>query len=86
MYDLEHNMQKIKISAVSYTNTFPFIYGINQSPDLLEQIDLSLDIPAVCASKLIENNVDIGLVPVAALLEIPNYRLISDFASARSAK
>lgn len=72
-------MDKVKISAVSYTNTIPFIYGINQSPELLELIDLSLDIPAICASKLTENVVDIGLVPVAALLDIPNYKIVSDY-------
>jgi len=72
-------MQKIKISAVSYTNTIPFIHGIEQSPKLLDLIDLSLDIPSVCASKLIDNQVDIGLVPVAALLDIPNYRIVSDY-------
>jgi chorismate dehydratase len=72
-------MQKIKISAVSYTNTIPFIHGIKQSPELLDLIELSLDIPSVCASKLIEDKVDIGLVPVAALLDIPNYQIISDY-------
>lgn len=72
-------MQKIKISAVSYTNTIPFIYGIKQSPKLLDLIDLSLDIPSVCASKLTDDKVDIGLVPVAALLDIPNHRIVSDY-------
>lgn len=72
-------MQKIKISAVSYTNTIPFIHGIKQSPKLLDSIDLSLDIPATCARKLTDNEVDIGLVPVAALLDIPNYRIVSDY-------
>ena len=52
-------MNKIKISAVSYTNTKPFIYGIERS-EVKEQIDLSLDIPSDCAAKLIDNQVDIG--------------------------
>lgn len=73
------NMQRIKISAVSYTNTIPFVYGIKQSPEVLDLIELSLDIPSLCASKLIENKVDVGLVPVAALLDIPNYNIISDY-------
>lgn len=72
-------MQKIKISAVSYTNTIPFIHGLKRSPEVLDLIDLSLDIPSVCAGKLIENKVDIGLVPVAALLDIPDYRIISNY-------
>ncbi|WAC39748.1 menaquinone biosynthetic enzyme MqnA/MqnD family protein [Pedobacter sp. SL55] len=71
-------MEKIKISAVSYTNTKPFIYGI-QNSTILEKIDLSLDIPADCAKKLIENQVDIGLIPVAAIPFVPNAQIISSF-------
>lgn len=72
-------MNKIKISAVSYTNTKPFIYGIDHSPALLEQIDLSLDIPSDCAEKLIKNQVDIGLIPVAAIPLVPNAEIVSDY-------
>jgi len=71
-------LTKIKVSAVSYTNSKPFVYGIMHS-DILNQIDLSLDIPSVCANKLIENQVDIGLVPVAALLHIKDYQIISNY-------
>jgi chorismate dehydratase len=46
---------------------------------ILDQIELILDIPSDCAHKLINNQVDIGLVPVAALLEIPNYKIISNY-------
>ncbi len=70
---------KIKISAVSYTNTIPFVYGIEKSQQLLDMMELSLDIPSECANKLINNEVDAGLVPVAALLDIPNYNIISDY-------
>lgn len=71
-------MNKIKISAVSYTNTKPFVFGLTHS-DIINKIDLSLDIPSDCANKLINNQADIGLVPVAALLDIPQYEIISDF-------
>jgi chorismate dehydratase len=46
---------------------------------ILDQIELSLDIPSDCANKLIENKVDIGLVPVAALLHIQDYHIISNY-------
>lgn len=46
---------------------------------ILNQIDLSLDNPSDCASKLIENEVDIGLIPIATLPEIKNYQIISDY-------
>jgi len=68
----------MKISAVSYINTLPFIYGLQHSP-IINKIDLSIDYPAQCASKLINNQVDIGLIPVAVLPQIPNSRIISDY-------
>ncbi len=71
-------MSKIKISAVSYTNTKPFLYGL-QHTDIINKIDLSLDIPADCAQKLIDNKVDIGLIPVAATLNIPEWHIVSDY-------
>lgn len=69
---------KIRISAVSYTNTKPFIYGI-QHTDFINKIDLSLDNPTDCAQKLIDDNVDIGLIPVAATLNLPYWEIVSDY-------
>lgn len=71
-------LEKIRISAVSYTNTKPFLYGI-QHTDIINKIDLSLDIPADCAQKLIDGKVDIGLIPVAATLNLPEWHLVSDY-------
>ncbi|MEO8887187.1 MAG: menaquinone biosynthesis protein [Mucilaginibacter sp.] len=71
-------MNKIKISAVSYTNTKPFLYGL-QHTDIINKIDLSLDIPADCARKLIDNEVDIGLIPVAATLNMTEWQIVSDY-------
>ena len=69
---------KINVSAVSYTNTKPFVYGLTHSP-VASHINLSLDIPATCADKLLNNEVDLGLVPVATLLRMPHYELVSDY-------
>lgn len=71
-------MKKIRVSAVSYTNTKPFIYGLQHS-NILGKIELSLDNPSDCAQKLIGDRADIGLVPVAALPDIPGYEIISDY-------
>jgi chorismate dehydratase len=71
-------VKKVKISAVSYTNTKPFIYGLQHS-DILARIDLSLDTPADCAQKLINDEVDIGLIPVAAVLNMPYWEIVSDY-------
>jgi chorismate dehydratase len=69
---------KFRISAVSYTNTKPFIYGI-QHTDFINKIELSLDNPTDCAQKLIDDVVDIGLIPVAATLNLPYWEIVSDY-------
>lgn len=71
-------MKKTKITAVSYLNTKPLLFGLVTS-DLANSIDLELDIPSECARKLTEGEVDMGLVPVAAIPEIPGAKIITDF-------
>jgi len=70
-------MNSIKVTAVSYYNTLPFIYGLKHS-GLLSGFDLSLDVPSECARKLISGEATIGLIPVGALPGIPDYQLISN--------
>ena len=70
--------KKVRISAVSYLNTIPFIYGIDNS-GILKGIDLSLDMPSDCAKKLLLGEVDLGLVPVAILPQMEEYHIISDY-------
>jgi len=71
-------VNKIRISAVSYTNTKPFIYGLKHS-GILDKIELSLDNPTDCAQKLIDDVVDIGLIPVAATLSLPHWEIVADY-------
>ncbi|MFL5765688.1 MAG: menaquinone biosynthetic enzyme MqnA/MqnD family protein [Bacteroidia bacterium] len=70
--------EKIKISAVAYLNSKPFIYGLERSP-VMKLIDLQLDIPSECARKLIEGQVDVGLIPVAVLPLLKEKYIISDY-------
>jgi chorismate dehydratase len=71
-------MDKIRISAVKYANTYPFIYGLTES-GFYKEVILETDHPADCAAKLINNTVDIGLIPVAALPSLKEYYIISDY-------
>lgn len=71
--------KKIKISAVSYLNSLPFIFGLENYENFSKQIDLQKDIPSVCADKLINNNVDIGLIPVAEIRKIKKPFVISNY-------
>lgn len=69
---------KYKLTAVSYLNTKPLLYGIFKSK-IAKQIDLHLDIPSVCAQKLKDGRADVGLVPVAIIPELDTPHILSDF-------
>jgi chorismate dehydratase len=71
-------MVKYKVSAVSYLNTIPFIYGLKKSK-LMDTMDLQLDYPAICAYKLINGEVDIALVPVVVIPQLESPHIISDY-------
>ncbi len=71
-------MNKLKVTAVSYLNTKPFLYGLlNHS--IQDRIELSLDIPSACAEKLKSGEADIGLVPVAVIPQLQTPYIISDY-------
>jgi chorismate dehydratase len=72
---------KIKLGAVSYLNTLPLLYGIRHSP-LYPKLDIQLEYPAMIAADLVAGKLDIGLVPVAALQQIQDYQIISDYGIA----
>jgi chorismate dehydratase len=73
-------MGKIRLSAVSYLNTKPFLYGIQNSQELLQHIsELKTDIPSVCATKLMSGEADLGLIPVAVIPELPSPFIVSDY-------
>lgn len=78
-------MVNYKVSAVSYLNTIPFIHGIKSS-NISDFIDLQLDYPSVCAQKLINNEVDIALVPVVVLKDNPQFNIISDYCIGSNGK
>jgi chorismate dehydratase len=78
-------MDKIRISAVKYANTYPFIWGLKES-GFDKRVILEVDHPADCAAKLINGTADIGLIPVAALPLIKSYSIISDFCIGANGK
>jgi chorismate dehydratase len=71
-------MDKIRISAVKYANTYPFIWGLKES-GFDKRVIIETDHPSECAAKLITGKADIGLIPVAALPLLKKYYIISDY-------
>lgn len=71
----------IKVGAVSYLNTKPLLYGIEHS-DIINEIELSLDYPALLAQKLKYKEIDVALLPVAAITSIENARIVGKYGIA----
>ncbi len=72
-------LEKIKVGAVSYLNTKPLLYGITRSEELMNEIELITDYPASIAAMLIEDKIDIGLIPVAAILKLKEHYIVGDY-------
>jgi len=73
-----NQLKKIRVGAVSYLNTKPLLYGIKRHP-ILKEIELVEDYPSKIAQMLIDDEVDIGLIPVAATLRLKEWYIDSDY-------
>jgi chorismate dehydratase len=71
-------LKKIRVGIVNYLNTKPLLYGLERSP-LREQIELTGDYPAKVAEQLRNDEIDIGLVPVAVLPGITGYHISGNY-------
>ena len=63
---------------VSYLNTRPLLLGMEQSP-FKERIELMKDYPAQIAQALLDDTIDIGLVPVAVMPLLKHPQLVSKY-------
>jgi len=71
-------MRKTKVGAVSYLNTKPLIYGFEQGM-MKDSIEMIADYPASIAAKLLNDEIDLGLVPVAIIPKLSEYHIIGDY-------
>ena len=60
------------MGAVSYLNTKPLLYGIERAP-VRKDIDLIIDYPSRIAAMLLNDEIDMGLVPVAIIPKMKEY-------------
>jgi chorismate dehydratase len=70
--------KKWRIGAVSYLNTRPLLFGMEQSP-FRDSIDLVKSYPAQIAQDLLNDTIDIGLVPVAIIPLLSNPQIVSKY-------
>ena len=71
-------MEKIRVSAVRYINSYPFIIGLRDG-EVAALIDLEVCHPSECADRLIEGKTDLGLIPVAMVAGMNEYHLVGDY-------
>ena len=69
----------MKVCSVSYLNSIPFVYGLENSGI---EVDLSLEIPSLCGQKLINNEVDLALLPVAVIPTLDYADVVSPYCIA----
>ncbi|MBL7959223.1 menaquinone biosynthesis protein [bacterium] len=53
---------KLRVSAVQYLNTKPIVYGLEKNR-VSNRFELSYDIPSICSKKLLDQEVDLALIP-----------------------
>jgi chorismate dehydratase len=63
---------------VNYLNTKPLVYGLERPP-IKDLIELKGDYPARVAQMLINDEIDVGLIPVAVIPQLPSYNIIGDY-------
>jgi chorismate dehydratase len=74
-------MSKIKVAVVSYLNTRPLVRGF-ESGTMDGLMSLTDAYPSRLASMLIEDEVDMALIPVAMIPSVPHAEIVSDFCIA----
>lgn len=74
-------LSKIRVGAVSYRNAKPLVHGI-ALPEMTGIMELSYDYPARLVDQLRAHQIDIGLIPVAAIQGLPGARVIGHHAIA----
>ena len=72
---------KTRVGAVSYLNTKPLIYGFEKGM-MQDEVELVIDYPSKIADALVNNEIDIGLVPVAVLPQMKNHYFVGDYGIA----
>ncbi|HEV8283368.1 MAG TPA: menaquinone biosynthesis protein [Chitinophagaceae bacterium] len=70
--------KKIKVGSVSYLNTRPLVYGL-KLPPINEEIELVEETPARLAELLMNDDIDVGLIPVAIIPQLKQYFIVSDY-------
>jgi chorismate dehydratase len=70
-------LNKIRVGIVNYLNTKPLIYGLQEQP-IAGKIELIGNYPSKLAQLLKEDAIDVGLIPVAAIPDLPVHYIVGN--------
>ena len=70
--------KRIRVGAVSYLNTRPLLFGLKRS-GLMDRIDLLEEYPSRIAAMLLNDEIDVGLVPVAIIPQLNEAHIVTDY-------
>ncbi|HEX7905100.1 MAG TPA: menaquinone biosynthesis protein [Chitinophagaceae bacterium] len=71
-------MNKIRVGIVNYLNTKPLIYGLERPP-IKDHIELIGAYPAKLAQMLADDEIDVGLIPVAAIPQLSSFHIVGNY-------
>jgi chorismate dehydratase len=74
-------LKKIRVGIVNYLNTKPLLYGL-ELPPIRDQIELIGAYPARLSQMLKEDEIDVGLIPVASIPELDSCTIIGNYCIA----
>ena len=66
---------KIKVGAVSYLNTKPLVYRLDE---IAPYVDISYDLPSRLADQLASGELDVALIPSVEYFQDPSYEIVSN--------
>ena len=75
---LDELSNTIRVGAVSYLNTKPLLHALNKGFQI-KNMELVEDYPSRIAQMLLDNQIDVGLVPVAIIPGMPEHYIITDY-------
>jgi chorismate dehydratase len=74
-----HMETSVRIGAVTYLNSKPLIYGLDE---LAPEAELTLDLPSQLADQLAEGQLDVALIPAVEYFRAGCYSIIPNIAIA----
>ncbi len=82
---MTHNLDRLlRVSVVDFLNARPLTWGLLHEPPA--GVEVSRDVPSVCAAKLASGEADVGLIPSIEYQRIPGLRVVPRLGIAASSE